>query len=198
MVHHTSPKIFSRADDLPVNNVGLVLGTSSRNAAGQTNLFFKYRMTAAADLWKKGKVSYLLVSGDNRMANYNEPKEMRRALMELGVPDSVITLDYAGFRTLDEVARCKEVFGQTKVTIISQEFHNYRALFLAESFGLEAVAYSTKNVPEDVAFKTIVREWFARSWAMLDVYVFGTQAKFYGKKETIGSPSPALPKGRVK
>jgi len=71
------------------------------------------------------------VSGDNHIANYNEPEEMKNELMKLGVPDSCITLDYAGFRTLDSVVRCEKVFGQTKFTIISQWFHTEPHLFIS-------------------------------------------------------------------
>ena len=83
------------------------------------------------ELFQAGKISRILVSGDNRRMNYNEPVEMRKALIAHGIPDSVIVMDFAGIRTLDSVIRAKKVFGQDRFTIISQRFHNERALYIA-------------------------------------------------------------------
>src|SRR5579859_3256618 len=107
----TRGKIFSSMDELPVNDVGLVLGTSKMTKRGIENPHFEHRIEAAAALYKAGKVKHLLVSGDNHIKSYNEPDDMRAALMAAGVPAAAITCDYAGFRTLDSVVRAKEVFG---------------------------------------------------------------------------------------
>ena len=101
---------------------------------GNNNLYFDYRILAAVELYKAGKIKYILISGDNRKKDYNEPEEMKKALIQKGVPAKFIYLDYAGFRTLDSVVRAKEVFGQNQLTIISQRFHNERAIYLAEKF----------------------------------------------------------------
>ncbi|MEM6263319.1 MAG: ElyC/SanA/YdcF family protein [Bacteroidota bacterium] len=160
--------------------VGLVLGTSKKTVKGRPNLFFTRRMDAAAELFRAGKVRHLLVSGDNGIKEYNEPEDMRRALMERGVPAGAITLDYAGFRTLDSVVRCKEVFGQDEYVVISQAFHTQRAVFIARTLGIAASGYNAEAVSPRYAPRTYVREVFARAKALLDVYILGTQPKFLG------------------
>lgn len=186
LVYNTSQsKIYSEVDKLPANNVGLVLGTSSRSKGGNENLFFKYRIEAAAELYRTGKIKHILVSGDNRVKYYNEPRDMMNALKAKGVPASAITLDYAGFRTLDSVVRCKKVFGQSSYTIISQEFHNERALFLASKSGIDAIAYNARDVSFKYSKITYLREYLARTKAVIDIYVLKTQPKFLGEKEHI-------------
>lgn len=175
-------RIYDNLDDLPENRVGLVLGTSKYLKDGGENLFFKYRLQAAADLYIAGKISHVIVSGDNRVASYNEPREMRRELRKMGVPDSLIHLDYAGFRTFDSVIRCKEVFGQERFTIISQKFHNERAIFIASKKDIDAIAYNAKDVDLQSGFKTRMREILARVVVVFDLYVLDTQPKFLGEK----------------
>jgi SanA protein len=116
---------------------------------------------------------------------YNEPWEMRKALIAAGVPESAITLDYAGLRTLDSVVRAKQVFGQDKLTIITQPFHSYRALFISNFYQIDAVAMVTQDPEMDQSFKVRVREYFARTKAVLDLYVFKTTPKFLGPKEQL-------------
>lgn len=177
--------IYNHTDGIPSNNVGLLLGTVKNQQNGQINLYFKYRIEAAAALFKAGKIKHILVSGDNHTKGYDEPEDMRQALIAAGVPDSCITLDYAGFRTLDSVIRCWKVFGQSKFTIISQHFHNERAVFLARHYGLEVAGYDAADVNQHYGFKTRIREYFARVKATLDVYMLDKQPKFLGKEEEI-------------
>jgi SanA protein len=179
VVNSSKLYLFNSVEQIPQNNVGLVLGTSSGLSNGRPNLYFTYRINAAADLFKAGKVKHLIVSGDNHIKNYNEPEEMRLALIAKGVPDSCITLDYAGFRTLDSVVRCQKVFGQSKFTIISQQFHNQRAVFLARQKGLDAIGYNAKDVHKSLALRTRVREPLARFKAVLDI-LFNKKPKFLG------------------
>src|SRR3954469_12537817 len=103
MVYSTSDRVFQDRKAIPANDVGLVLGTSPRLKSGNINWHFKVRMDAAAKLFRERKVQHLLVSGDNHILGYDEPTEMKDALVKLGVPETAITLDYAGFRTLDSV-----------------------------------------------------------------------------------------------
>jgi len=170
---------------VPVNPVGLVLGTSSRLTNGLPNPLFDSRMLAAADLYRLGKISHIIVSGDNRTKFYNEPLEMRKALVKLGVPDSAITLDYAGLRTLDSVIRSKEIFGQDHITIITQPFHSYRALFISHYFDIDAVAIISQGPQQEPSAKVSVREYFARAKAILDLYVLKTTPRHMGDKEPI-------------
>lgn len=185
------PRVFSDIDALPTNPVGLVLGTSSRFKSGRPNLFFKYRIEAAAAAYQRGKVSHLLVSGDNRNSNYNEPQEMKNHLVKLGIPESAITLDYAGLRTLDSVVRSKKIFGQSKLTIITQRAHAERAIFIAQHHNLDVVALSAKDVPLQFSMRTRVREWFARCKAVLDVFVLKKQPYHLGDPEPI-TPAASL------
>lgn len=175
VVRDTRSQIYFDLNELPANDVGLVLGTSKFVRTGKENLFFRYRMEATARLWKEGKVKYLILSGNNDSEYYNEPADMKRALVKLGVPTSVMTLDYAGYRTFDSVVRCKDVFNQEKITIISQNFHNARALFIGNHEGIEAIAFAAQDVPDGYSLRTLVREYLARPYAMLDVYVLRPQ-----------------------
>lgn len=163
--------LYDSVEDIPHNRVGLVLGTSPRIRNGGPNPYFNNRMEAAANLYHSGKVNYLLVSGDNRTKYYNEPEYMRRALIELNVPTDAIYLDNAGLRTFDSVWRAKEVFGQPSLTIISQRFHNQRAVFIAKQKGLEVVAYNAADVPHGQKDKTRIREWFAKANVFMDMLV---------------------------
>ena len=185
VVNSTEQNIFSDYRQLPNNPVGLVLGTSSRLSNGQPNSFFDNRMQVAADLFRLGKISHIIVSGDNRTKFYNEPLEMKNALVKLGVPDSVITLDYAGLRTLDSVIRSKEIFGQDHITIITQPFHSYRAVFISHYFNIDAVALVVREPEQEPSLKGYVREYFARAKAILDLYVLKTEPRHLGEKEPI-------------
>ncbi len=172
--------LFSDSAEIPQNNLGLVLGTSKYARKGGINPYFKYRMEAAAKLYHAGKLKHLILSGDNHKHGYNEPQQMKDYLIDLGVDSMDITLDYAGFRTFDSVIRVKEIFGQNKVTIISQKFHNQRAVFLARKNEIEAIAYNAKTPWYSPRMK--LREYLAKCKAMLDIYVLKTTPKFLGEK----------------
>jgi SanA protein len=144
-------------------------------------------MDAAARLYHSGKVEYLLVSGDNHRHGYDEPTAMREALVARRVPADHIVLDYAGFRTLDSVVRAKEVFGLSSYVLVSQRFHNERALYLAKAFGLDVVAYNAKSVEGVTGDATWFREPLARLRAVLDVRILGTRPRFTGARVVIGA-----------
>ena len=183
---NTKTQLYTDVNEIPFRKVGLVLGASKKTIRGTNNFYFSYRIQAAYELFKAHKVQYLLVSGDNHIKGYDEPSDMRKALIALGVPDSCIVLDYAGFRTLDSVVRCNEVFGEDSITIISQEFHNQRALFIANKNNIQAIGFNAQDVNQNYSFKTRLREYFARVKCVLDIYVLYTSPKFLGKKIKIG------------
>ena len=185
VVNSTSDKVYSSTDSLPTNEVAVVMGTANKLVSGKPNPFFEYRIKMAAELYQSGKVKYFIVSGDNRTRYYNEPNEMKKALVKSGVPDSVITLDYAGLRTLDTIVRCKEIFGQDTITIITQPFHCYRALFISNYYDMNAVAVMTEDPNPETGVRVYVREYFARAKAILDLYVFKTEPKHMGEKEPL-------------
>ncbi len=174
-------KVLSERDRLPANDVGLVLGTSKFSGPHRRrNPHFDNRMMAAAELYRAGKVRHLLLSGDNGTRGYDEPTDMKAALLALGVPADAMTLDDAGFRTLDSVVRAKAVFGQKRLTIITDGFHTYRAVFLALHEGIDAVAYPSREVAARDSFKSRVREYLADVRACLDLYILRTKPKFLG------------------
>jgi SanA protein len=185
IVKSTESKVYADIEKLPAHKVALVLGTSHRSVGGGPNPFFQHRIETAAALYKLGKIQHFILSGDNRTIFYNEPMEMKRALIKKGVPDSAITLDYAGLRTLDSIVRSKEIFGQDQITIITQPFHSYRALFISDYYGIDAVAMVAEEPELDRTFKVRFREYFARTKAVLDLYVFKTAPRFMGRKEPI-------------
>ncbi len=170
-----------RIADVPETKVALLLGTGKTLSNGMPNAYFYNRIQAAIDLYKSGKIKYILVSGDNSSKDYNEPEDMQLTLMKYGIPKERIVMDHAGFRTLDSVVRAKDIFGQTKLVIISQKFHNERAVFLARKNGMEAFGYNANDVNKYAGLKTNLREYLAKTKVYWDL-LFGVQPKFGGEK----------------
>ena len=176
-------KTYSDISKIPYNKVGLLLGTCKTMKDHTTiNPFWQFRLDAAYKLWKAKKIDIILISGDNGWHGYNEPQDFLDAFIALGVPDSCMVCDFAGFRTHDSVIRCKKIFGQKKVTIISQKFHNERALFIAKKYGLDAVGFNANDVSFRSGLYNFFREKAARVLLFMDLYVFNTQPHFLGKK----------------
>ncbi len=186
---------YNSVNEIPYNEVGLLLGTSSLTSDGSSNQFFVNRIRAATQLYEQGKIDYILVSGDNRHLSYNEPRQMMNALLRAGVPRERIVADFAGFSTIDSVARASKVFMLRDVTIISQEFQNERALFIAHNEGMNAIGFNALDPTSKWAhFGVYFREIFARLKCILDVYFLNTQPTFLGEPIQIGtSPLPKEP-----
>jgi SanA protein len=181
----TQQLVFETIGSAPHRNVALVLGTSRRLSDGSANPFFTNRIETAYQLYKNGKVDHIIVSGDNRSKYYNEPAEMRKALIAKGVPSIDITLDFAGLRTLDSIVRCYEIFDQDSITIITQPFHSYRALFISQYYRLDAIVVVAEEPEALQSVKVIAREVLARPLAVLDLYVFKTKPRHLGEKEEL-------------
>jgi SanA protein len=177
----TKEFIYEDISAIPANRVGVLLGTTAKLRSGRDNVYFTKRIAATAALYKAGKIQYIIVSGDNRKESYNEPEDMRRALMAAGVDSARIYLDFAGFRTFDSMVRAREIFGQDSFTVISQRFHNQRAVFLARRYGIGAIAYNAGDVNAYYGFKTMIREKFARVKVFADM-AMGTKPHFLGEK----------------
>lgn len=184
-------KLFDAPEDIPHNRVGLVLGTSKKLKDGSPNPYYTFRIRATTELYNHKKIDYVLASGDNGSIYYNEPNTIKKDLIKAGIPADKIVLDYAGFRTLDSMYRAKEVFGVDSVTVISQKFHNERAIYIASKKGLAAIGFNAKDLPLEVGIKVQLRESLARVKVFLDL-AFQTQPRFYGDKITIG-PTPSNP-----
>lgn len=185
VVSSTSDRVFADYHDLPDNSVALVLGTSHKLVDGSPNPYFENRIKMAAELYREGKATHFLLSGDNRTKYYNEPQQMKDALIRAGVPDSVITLDFAGLRTLDSIVRAKEIFGQDHLTIITQPFHCYRAIFISRYYNIDAVAVQAIEPSPEAMVKVYLREYLARTKAIIDLYILGTSPTHLGEKEPI-------------
>ncbi len=177
-------RIYNSTEKIPHNKVGLLLGTGKTLSNGRINLYYKFRIDAAVELFKSGKIDVILVSGDNSSKDYDEPSTIKDDLIKNGVPEDRIYLDYAGFRTLDSVVRCKEIFGQHSITIISQQFHNERAIFIANHEKIQAIGFNAKDVGTKYGFKTRLREKLARVKMMIDL-ILGKNPKFLGDKVDI-------------
>ncbi|MEZ5015451.1 MAG: ElyC/SanA/YdcF family protein [Flavipsychrobacter sp.] len=180
-------QMYNDVKSIPHKKVGLLLGTSKYVKKGWVNLYYKYRIEAAVKLYKAGKIDCILVSGDNSTKQYDEPNTMKRDLIARGIPEGRIFLDYAGFRTLDSIMRCNVVFGEKDFTIISQPFHNERALFIANRKKIKAIAFNAKEVPRAYSYKVQLRERLARVKMMIDL-MFNKQPKFYGSKIEVTIP----------
>lgn len=181
--------LYSDTVAIPYNEVGLLLGTSRYLGTGQPNPYFDNRISAARELYAAGKIRIIVASGDNAHHSYNEPLLMKQELVTRGVPEAAIFLDYAGFSTLDSVIRVNRVFGQDRFTVISQEFHNERALYIAWHKSLEAVGYNAEPVSGPLGLRTSLREYLARVKAVLDIHVFGTEPRFLGEPIPLSSES---------
>lgn len=180
----TTASLYKDVNTIPKNKVGLLLGTVKRVKSGRLNLYYQYRIQAAVELFNAGKIEFILVSGDNSRKGYDEPTDMKDDLILKGIPADKIVLDYAGFRTLDSIVRSKAIFGQDKLTIISQPFHNERAIFIAQHKGIDAIGFSAQDVSGRYGLKVMLREKLARVKVLLDL-LFGVGPKFLGEPISI-------------
>ncbi len=178
-------RIFSEVSKLPATKVGLVFGTTDR-VSGRENLYFRYRIDAAAKVWEAGKVETLILSGSRSNDRYyDEPEKMKLALMERGVPADRIVCDTKGIRTFDSVVRAKEIFGADSILFISQRFQNERAIYLAKAHGIKAFGFNARDVQPQAGLKTKFREVGARVKMWLDVNFLNTRPKHLGQKEAL-------------
>ena len=174
VVNNAKGKVFSEIDSLKYYKVGLLLGTTPYARIDRViNSFFIYRIDAAELLYKAGKIEKILISGDeNSLDGINEPECMRDSLVARGVPESAIILDGKGYRTICSVVNANKVYGLKSFTVISQEFHNERAIYQAEHLGLDIEniqAYNARMPKSRRAFLTTIREYFARVKMFMDL-----------------------------
>lgn len=177
--------VYDDIDAIPAAETALVLGCSQYLENGQPNPFFSYRIEKAHALFVAGKVQSVIVSGDNNAVGYDEPTDMQEALIALGVPKDNIFCDYAGFSTLDSVVRAKEIFGQNELVVVSQAFHNRRAVFIGRSKGMTLYGTNARDVALKHGLKTRIREKLAKVKTVLDVWILGREPKFMGEKITL-------------
>ena len=176
VVSNAEGKVFSDIDSIKYNKVGLLLGTTPQARLTKvTNYFFIYRIDAAEQLYKAGKIKKILISGDeNSLDGINEPECMRDSLVARGIPARAIILDGKGFRTINSIVNANKEYGLNSFTIISQEFHNERAIYQAEHIGLDVKniqAFNAKMPKSRRAYLTTIREYFARVKMFLDLMI---------------------------
>lgn len=174
-------KLYSGTTEIPYIKAGLLPGTSKYVSSGKLNPYYAYRVEAAIRLLRSGKITYIIISGDNSSRFYNEPAQMRADLLRAGIDSSRIFADYAGFRTFDSMVRLKAIFGQDSVTVISQPFQNERAIYIASREGIFAIGFNARDVDTRGGVKVQVREKLARVKVFLD-YLLGAEPKFLGEK----------------
>lgn len=176
-------RLFDSALAVPQRDVGLVLGTAPKVVGGSPNILYEKRLDAAAELFNQGRIKCILVSGDNRDSRYNEPYQMKMDLIKRGISTDRVVCDYAGLRTLDSVVRASKIFGQQSFVVISQGFHNERAIYIASAKGLDVVGYNATDTPTGVG--PWMRERFARVVAILDTKLINRQPRFLGQREAM-------------
>ncbi len=194
VINSTDAYVFKNWALLPFNDVGLVLGTSKYLENGKPSPEFRGRIVAAAELYRNGKITHLVASGANPDATYNEPRRMQEELVKLGVPEQAITLDFAGFRTLDSIVRAQAVFGLTRFTVITQRYHSYRAVFLGRKLGMNVVAYLAPATSDGgPGMRNPPREILARTKAVLDIFFLRTQPSVLDAPQPIRLSPEAAP-----
>ena len=182
VVNNAEGKAFSEIDSIKYNKVGLLLGTTPQARIGRiTNYFFIYRIDATEQLYKAGKIDQILISGDEHsLDGVNETECMRDSLVARGVPASAIFLDGKGYRTICSVINANKVYGSKSFTIISQKFHNERAIYQAEHLGLDVEniqAYNAKDPKSRRAYLTTIREYFARVKMFMDLITYNDKTE---------------------
>lgn len=185
IVNNAKGKTFYEIDSITPSNYGLLLGTTPQTRIGRrTNNFFKYRISATEQLYKAGKIKRILISGDeNSLDGVNEVECMKDSLIAHGVDANDIILDGKGFRTLDAVDRAVKVYNIHSFVVISQRFHNERAIYLTEHLGLEVhdiQGYNAADPTSKMALMTYVREYFARVKVFVDILT-GKEPSSYEK-----------------
>lgn len=179
--YKSNGKTYTSVNSIPSNRVGVLLGTSPKSRyTKQRNPFYVFRIEAAVKLYKAGKIKRILISGDNRRKNYNEPDMMKADLVAAGIPAAHIYCDYAGFRTLDSMVRAKKVFGLSSFTVISQKFHNDRAIALAAWQDVDAIGFNARDIKMKKGYHVYFRELLARTKMVLDMLI-NKQPHFLGE-----------------
>jgi SanA protein len=181
------PHIAKNAEDVPATPVAIVFGAGLRSDGTVTRIL-RDRVEAAVELYNAGKVEKLLMSGDNRYIDYNEPGAMYRHAVSLGVPSDDIVMDFAGRRTYDTCYRAKEIFGVSEAVVVTQRFHLPRAIFLCNHFGIETSGYSSNMSYYRKISRLIwnIRELPATLVALSDAWI--TQPV-----PVLGDPEPIFP-----
>lgn len=169
--YHARPYIYEDGQTIPYRKTALLLGTAKLTSHGSSNRYFRYRIEAAEHLFNAKKCDTIIASGAGRHAGHHEADDMKAALVEAGIPATVIIADRAGYRTWDSLWRCRGSFGAHSFTVISQRFHIERAIFAGHKLGLNIIGLPAKDVHGKIAVRMFVRECLARVKCILDCYI---------------------------
>lgn len=184
-------RIFTDSDAIPPSYTAIVLGASVRSD-GNLSLVLRDRVESALNLYNEGIVERFLLSGDNGTLSYNEPRAMKKFLIERGVPEAHIYLDYAGFDTYDSLYRAKAIFEVDEAIIVTQKFHLPRAVFIADRLGLEYYGYVADQHAYAHESSNKNREMLANVKAYFEV-LFHKEPTYLGEKIPItGPPQPPV------
>jgi SanA protein len=167
----TQPRIYRTTGESPSAPVAIVFGAGLYRNGTPTPVLAD-RVIAAVELYKAGKVQKLLLTGDNRFPEYNEPEAMRRYAISLGVPETDLIPDYAGRRTYDSCYRARFIFNVKKAILVSQEFHLARAVYLCDQLGIESVGVTADR---RVYLTSSLIQWNLREWAACFFAILETQ-----------------------
>jgi SanA protein len=170
MAHEADAWSFARVAEAPAVETALVLGTAPIGPEGGPNRYFVYRLDTAAALWRAGKARVLLVSGNKEGESYDEPAAMREGLIARGVPVEAIRIDNEGYRTRASVLRARDVYGQSKILIVSQRFHVGRALYIAHHAGIEAWGVDARDVDTPYSVFTELRRFPSALVGMIEAW----------------------------
>jgi len=172
-------RVFTSVKDVPAREFGLLLGTTRLVKGKYRNDYFYKRIRAAAALYRAGKIRKIIVSGDNSRTDYNETGDMKRDLVAEGIPADDVLMDYAGFRTLDSVVRARNLYGASELTVISQDFHVERAVYLAAQNGINAIGFAAEDSSvQSARVRLAVRESLARVRAVIDAEILHSKPHF--------------------
>ncbi len=171
---NASGRTYEEVDSIPHNRYGLLLATSPITPGGAHNFYFDNRIMAADDLYKAGKIDYIIASGGDYTKEHengcDEPVAILDSLVVRGIPADRIILDYEGMRTLNSIVKAKKIYGLDSVTMISQKYHNERAIYLADHYNLHAVGYNAEPSPiRRNRIKNTLREYLARVKMFIDL-----------------------------
>jgi len=183
---YARPRTYT-SSEVPARRVAIVFGAGVMRNGEATPVLYD-RVQTAAGLYHAGKVEVLLMSGDNRFIDYNEPAAMREAALSLGVPDEAIVLDYAGRRTYDTCYRARDIFQVDEVILVTQAFHLPRALYLCNQLGVEAVGVDADQrvYRKSAMLYWNLRELLATVNALIEVHITHPVP-------VLGDPEPIFP-----
>lgn len=182
----TSSRRYTKPNQIPPQRVAIVLGAGIYN--GQPSPMLADRISAAAQLYKLGRVQKLLMSGDNSSENYDEVTAMQRYALKLGVSKKDITLDYAGFKTYESCYRANVIFGVKQAVVVTQNFHLPRAVYLCNQLGVDAVGLGTpdwESYRQKTVMRYTLREFISTIKALWQVHITRPQPTYLGPFEGI-------------